>query len=443
MENLMNRIVESKFMKSLDNLSMKLSGSAVFSTISLGMSGNLSFIMISAVIQIFLYFAGLLGLETTSEAYIRINSINTTCMAFFSVFIAFNIAYNYSKKMSMKANNLHGFIAIICLILTSAPITTYTLLNEKNITAISTAFLGANGMFVAMIIGFLSVRISKFAIDHHWTIKMPDVVPEGILNSFNSIIPLFCNLVIWYGLSYLFETVSKGAFSFPTLIIAILSVPLKFLLSAPGMILIVIIAQTCWFFGIHGASVVFSVMMVPFVAAFATNMQLAAQGLPLVFSYVFLYGSMNMWGGAGNTLPLVIMGLRSKSKILKTVSKAAFPAGLFGINEPAIFGFPIMYNPTFFIPFIFGPIIPLLLLWGAYSFGLIGLPKVMIMTTLPVIFQQYIISLDWRNAIYALCVFPVCWCIWYPFFKVYEKQMIAKEMAEEAEQHQTSISENA
>ena len=442
MENLMNRIVESKFMKSLDNFSMKLSGSAVFSTISSGMSGNLSFIMISAVIQIFLYFASLLGLETTSELYIRINSLNTTCMAFFSVFIAFNIASNYSKKLGMNGNNLHGFIAIICLILTSAPITTYALANETNVTAISTTYLGTNGMFIAIIIGFFSVRISKFVIDHNWTIKMPDAVPEGILNSFNAIIPLFFNLIIWYGLYYLVEIMSKGTLSLPTLIITILSVPLNLLLSAPGMIVIIIIGQLCWFFGIHGGSVIFSVLTVPYVAAYTTNMQLAAQGQPLIFSYVFLYSAMSLWGGAGNTLPLVIMGLKSKSKTLQTVSKAALPAGLFCINEPAIFGFPIMYNPTFLIPFVFGPIIPLLLLWGAYSFGLIGIPKVLIMTTLPVVFNQYIISLDWRNPLFALCMFPICYCILYPFFKVYEKQMVAREMEEEAEKEPESVSDN-
>ena len=138
-------------------------------------------------------------------------------------------------------------------------------------------------------------------------------------------------------------------------------------------------------------------------------------------------------GGSGNTLPLCVMGLKSKSKQISAVSKAALVPGLFNINEPAIFGFPIMYNPILLIPFTLNSLVVMGFMYVAYKFGLMGLPQVLIMTTLPVGIQSLMSTLDWRNVVFALLMFPVVYLIYLPFFKIYEKQCIAKEATEEVE----------
>lgn len=107
-------------------------------------------------------------------------------------------------------------------------------------------------MFVAIIVGLCSVAISKFVIDHNWTIKLPDVVPEGIAHSFNAIIPMSVNIIVWYGISLIISAVSGGALTLSSLITLILSVPVNFLTSTPGMFVVIALAQLCWFFGIHG-----------------------------------------------------------------------------------------------------------------------------------------------------------------------------------------------
>lgn len=130
--------------------------------------------------------------------------------------------------------------------------------------ALNLSSLGTGGMFVAIIVGLCSVAISKFVIDHNWTIKLPDVVPEGIAHSFNAIIPMSVNIIVWYGISLIISAVSGGALTLSSLITLILSVPVNFLTSTPGMFVVHCSAQLCWFFGIHGTGVIFTVLMVPY-----------------------------------------------------------------------------------------------------------------------------------------------------------------------------------
>lgn len=434
MESFVLKISNSKFMQKLEEISMKMSGSKIFSTISSGMGGTMGLIMIGAIVQIVLALAtNFFGMDTESAAYIKINTIYQSTMGIMSIFMAFNMAHGFAKKNDINPVQA-GFTAIMCFILVAAPV--HSIVDADGVAhmVIDTSNLSSGGIFTALIIGLASVRISKFAIDHNWMIKLPDVVPEGILHSFNSIIPTGINIVIWYGLALIVDAVSGGALSIPTIVIWVLSIPIGLLLSTPGMFIIMLLAQTFWFFGIHGSSVVWSVMFAPMMAAYMTNAELALAGQPLQYNPAFLYlMSMGILGGAGNTLPLLLMGIKSKSKTIKTISRAALPTAFFNINEPVIFGFPIMYNAIFLIPFMLCPVVVGLFLLLGWNLGLLAYPQVLVLTTLPIIVSEFIATLDWRNAVFVVLMFPVCWMIWYPFFKVYEKQCVANEQAEAIE----------
>lgn len=168
------------------------------------------------------------------------------------------------------------------------------------------------------------------------------------------------------------------------------------------------------------------------ITAYTTNSTLAAAGQPLQFFPVFLMVGNGIMGGAGNTMPFSLMGLKSKSKRIQAVSRASFVPGLFGINEPAIFGYPIMYNGLLLIPFMLCPMVCSALALVAWNLHLMAYPQVLIMTTMPVVFGTFLSTLDWRNVIYSLLMFPICWLIWRPFYKIYEKQCIEEEAAAEA-----------
>ena len=430
MNNAVERFANSKFMTWLREFSQKLSQSPTFSTISSGMGGTMGLIMIGAVIQIICALGGMFfGWQAGQPLYDAIYLPYKLTMGMLGFFMCFTLAYNYSKRLKSGTPLQSGFTAIVCYILVVAPPVT-AMVGETSFDALNLGNLGAGGMFVAMLIGLISVRISKFAIDHNWVIKMPDVIPEGVLNSFNSIIPAGLNIVVWYGLSMLISNVSGGALTLSSLITYVLSIPIGYLVSPLGMIVILLLGQFFWFFGIHGTGVIFAAIMVPYVAAYMTNAELAAAGQPLVFSAIFLYGANGGIGGTGNTLPLVLMGLRSKSEQIRAVSKASLVPGLFNINEPVIFGFPIMYNPILLIPFLLCPVVVMFFLWGGYSLGLLALPQVLILSCLPIGLSQFMVALDWKNALFPFVMLPVCWLVYYPFFKIYEKQCIEREAAE-------------
>ena len=347
-------------------------------------------------------------------------------MGILAFFLAFSLAYNYAKKL--KVNPLQsGFTSMVCFLLLCAPVQTVALADGTTKQVLDFAGLGSSSIFVAIIVGMFSVRITKFAVDHNWMLRLPDSVPEGVLNGFNSIIPAGINIILWYGLSLLIESFTGTTLA--NLIIYVLSIPINYLVSPVGMVIVLLLAQLFWFFGIHGTTVIYSVLMIPMLEVYASNAELAAAGLPLQFSFIFLMGANGIMGGAGNTLPVCIMGYKSKSEQIRAVSRASLVPGFFGINEPMVFGFPIMYNPILLIPFVLCPIVVMGLMGIAYYFGLMAYPSVLVMACMPLIFQNYITTLDWRNCVFAILMFPVCWIIWYPFFKLYEKQCIANEKA--------------
>lgn len=432
MTEFVEKIANSKFMQWLQKLSTAMAKNDVFSALSGGMGGTMGLIMVGAVVQIICAIGNVFfGWETTSAIYQAVYMPYKLTMGMLGFFMAFSLAFNYAKKKG-QAQLQSGFVSLVCYVLVMAPPLSATTDAGSVIDALNLSALGTGGIFVAMIVGFLSVHITKFAVDHNWAIKLPDSVPEGIMNGFNSTIPTIINIIIWYGLSLGINAATGGAYTLSGLINMVLAYPLAVLLSPVGILVLLCINQIFWFFGIHGTSIIFSVILMPLLGAFATNGAAAAAGTPLVFNAVFLYMANGRLGGTGNTLPLTVMGLRSKSKQISAVCKAELGPSLFGINEPMVFGLPLMYNPILLIPFILSPVVSALLLWGAYALNLIALPQVFIMSCMPIFLNEFMATFDWRNIVFTIVLFPVCWLIWYPFFKIYEKQCIANEQAAEA-----------
>lgn len=430
MNDKLEQFANSGFMKKIQSFSVKLSQSAVFGTINQGMSGTMGLIMIGAIVQIICAIGGLaFGWKSGDPIYDIFNMPYELTMGLLGLFMSFTLAYNYAKRLGIKAQIQSGFTSMVCFILVCSPLISTTNATGQTIRTLNIANLGANGIFCAILIALISVRITKFAVDHNWIIRMPDVVPEGILNSFNSIIPAGINILLWYGLALGISNATNGLLTLGTLITVAISTPLSYLVSPLGMVIIVILFCLTWFFGIHGGSIVFVAIMPIYFAAFAATAESFAKGQVAAFNPVFLVGCLSLLGGAGNTLPLVIMGLKSKSKQISSVAKASLIPGLFNINEPVIFGFPIMYNPILLIPFILNSLVCMIFLYIAYTFNLILQPHILIMTTLPVGIQQFMSTLDWKNIVFVLLMYPVVYLIWYPFFKIYEKQCIAKEEA--------------
>lgn len=177
MNNKLEQFANSGFMKKLQEWSVKLSQSPAFGTISQGMGGTMGLIMIGAVVQIICAVGSIaFGWKAGEPIYDALYMPYELTMGLLGLFMSFTLSYNYAKRLGVKATIQSGFTSMVCFILVCSPLISTTTESGNVIRSLNISSLGANGIFCAILIGLVSVRISKFAIDHNWIIRMPDVV---------------------------------------------------------------------------------------------------------------------------------------------------------------------------------------------------------------------------------------------------------------------------
>lgn len=426
-EQYMGNLYESKAMQKVRQIGEKFAGNKAIASVSAGMMVAMGIILIGAVAQLVAIIPTFFKLYTTEDTVYKTLMVPyDLSMGLISVYMAFTIAYSYAKSLKMQAVT-NALNAMLVFLIVAAPIKTVELADGSTFTGIDNSCLGAVGMFTAILISLCTVKLAHFCEKRHLMIRMPDAVPKFLQDTFASLIPLIINIIIWHTIGSLCTGVMT--ISLPYALSYLLSAPLGALTSVPGIIIVVFFANLLWTFGIHGTMVVYIAIMPALMEYIATNGALMSEGKALLFVPVALFGIMNCCGGTGNTLALCVMGLFSKSEQIKAVSRAAVVPGIFNINEPATFGYPIMYNPVLAIPFIFNPLITMFLCYFGYLAGLFKPSFTMITATLPVGVSPYLCTLSWTNILIPVIAFAVAWLVYWPFFKVYEKQLMEKEAA--------------
>ncbi|MFV0556370.1 MAG: PTS transporter subunit EIIC, partial [Lactovum sp.] len=221
------------------------------------------------------------------------------------------------------------------------------------------------------------------------------------------------------------------AMNLPTLITAIFSIILSPFTGFWGMLALGLIAGMMWIFGIHGTMMVVVVLMPLMMQAATANAEAYQAGgvEALVYYPVTLFGMMACAGGTGNTFALAILGMKAKSEQLRAVSKAAIGPGFFNINEPIIFGFPIMYNAFLAIPFLLSMIVPMILAHIFYSLGILRPGFVALGSVMPIGVSEFITTGSIINVLFAFAMIGVTLAIYYPFLKAYDKQLYEKEQS--------------
>jgi lactose/cellobiose-specific phosphotransferase system IIC component len=163
---------------------------------------------------------------------------------------------------------------------------------------------------------------------------------------------------------------------------------------------------------------------------FAINIAAYTAGQPVqhIFTFGLFYGILCV-SGSGLTLGLNILMMRSKAKSLNSVGKVSIIPGLFGINEPLIFGTPIILNPFMFIPFVFGPLICTTIVYLTMNLGLVGKPIANPPGFLPPGVSAFLMTLDWKSVVLVFVLLILQTVFYYPFFKMMEKEELQKEQA--------------
>lgn len=424
----MDGIFNSPVMVKLQEFGQKLGSNKFLSSLQSAMMSCMAPIMVGAIFTIICAVGPMVGLFQTGDAvYNILYAPYHFTMDLISLWIVLIFAYQYAKQLKLKSPIMTSIQTAICFCLLACSWGT----NEAGASTITVTYLGSQGMFVSFMVTFFVCQVEKFCQDHNVSIKMPDVCPPALVHGFSAILPLAFAMIPLYALEIIISVVSGGALGVCSGFMMVLSAPLNALVSVPGMFILVPFACLLWCFGIHGSMIVYSVLMPMMIQAATSNAAAYAAGGvdALVFYPVALFSSMSYCGGSGNTLPLVIFGLRAKSEQIKAVSKIALIPGWFGINEPVTFGMPIMYNPILCIPYILNVLLVMVCSLIGYKTGFLIPGFIPIMTLLPMGFCSFLSTLNWRNAIWDYLMMIPAGIVWYPFFKAYDNQLYKQEQA--------------
>ena len=288
---------------------------------------------------------------------------------------------------------------------------------------LSTQWLGSTGMFTAIIISFLTGIIFTFCEKNNLGIKLPDSVPPMIAMQFNALIPGLFAVVIFGAITVAFSFTAIG--SLQQAIYTVVSAPLNALgANIFGEYILTLVCYMMWFFGIHGGMTIMPVMMLLFTPLQMANLAAYQAGadLPNMVTGGYLsYGS--------GSLPLLIAALLvCKSSTNKSLTKLAILPSFFGVDEPAYFGFPMILNPIFFVPWVI--ITPTISVLGTYllqNLGLLGYATGASAGGFVPFFVSNLVSFGMKGLIWGCVFFAIDVAVYIPFIKAYDKQMLNKE----------------
>ena len=336
------------------------------------------------------------------------------------------IGIGYSFAEQMKVDRLFG--AAISLVSWFLIMPYEIMFNDEVVSGIPLGWVGSRGIFVGIICAFAAVHIYSWVDKKGWVIKMPDGVPPTVEKSFAALIPAGVSLLVFFLINVVFAmTPFENAFNF---VFVILQTPLlKLGNTLPAMVIAYIFLHFFWFFGINGGSVVGAVFNPILQTLSAENLAAlqAGQPIPNIISQQFqdLFAT---FGGAGSTLSLLIaMLLFCRSRRVKELGKLALVPGIFGINEPIIFGLPILLNPLMLVPFMLVPTINIIISYFCMSIGLVPLcTGIAIPWTMPVIVSGFLAT-GWQGSVLQALLLVLGVFIYMPFIKMMDKQYLADE----------------
>lgn len=373
-----------------------------------------------------------------SELYMLANKATMGILAlFFVIILGYEYTKTYIQDEKLNLDPLNGALLSVMAFFMTIPQIVFedgymTLINVMDdssqvingweIGADGVTRLGTIGIFSGIIMAILAVEIYRISVQKDWTIKMPEAVPQGVSKAFTALIPAFLVALVVIVLQGILVALGTDIFQ-------LVAIPFGFVTnianSWAGLMVVVFLLHALWIVGIHGGTIITS-LVAPITLA---NMQTNVEGSVIPFAgdiwNVFIHS-----GGSGATLGLTIwMAFRAKSEQLGALGKVSLVPGFFNINEPVIFGMPILYNPIMAIPFIIAPMITATITYVTINIGLVDQIIAQNPWPAPVGLGAFIATAgDWRSILLALVNVLVAFVIYYPFVKMYDKRLVEEEL---------------
>lgn len=351
------------------------------------------------------------------------DAISNASLNVLALYISFTVAYAFAKRkgdnpLSAGILSLLSFLLIIPQTVVGA--------DGKDIAAFNVTYLSGTGILVALIFAILVGIMFHYLSNKGLKFKMPDGVPPMVSESFE---PIFVSMIIVafaFIVRVAFGYTPYGSFIhfFDQTIGAFI---IKIGLSLPTIFLLYFAANLLWFFGIH-PNTVYSAFVPLQMTLIMTNMADLQAGRPLTYLTLTLVSMFASFGGNGNTIGLCLSMFTAKSERYKQMLKLAFVPNLFNINEPLIFGMPVMLNPVFFIPMVFcNVVMGLIGLFATQIFTFTYNPAMSLLPWTTPFFVKAFMAGGVSLLIMVLILLAVNTLMYYPFFRIADKKACEEE----------------
>ena len=429
----------------------KLSRNIYLRAIKDGFISAMPVVLFSSIFMLIAYVPNVWGFYWSDEVVALIVKPYTFSMGILGLLVSATTAraltdsYNRRLPATKQLNRVSTMIAaiVVFLFLSSTEIAQGE--GDAVVAGFSSGYLGTTGLLAAFVAAFITVIVYNFCMKNDIAIRMPEEVPPNISQAFTDVIPFAIAVIIAYGID-----VAIRAFTGVSFAQAVIEMFQPLFTAADGYVGIAIIYGAMaffWFIGIHGPSIVEPAITAIAFLNMDANLALIQGGeqaaniiTPGLQYFVATLGGT----GATFVVPYLFMWF-GKSKQNKAVGKASFIPTSFGVNEPILFGGPIVLNPVFFVPFVLAPIINVWIFkFFVEVIGMNGFSYFLPWPTpgpIGIVLGTGIAPLSFVVAVLLIVVDAL---IYYPFFKVYDKQILEEEAANETEiiEEQAETTEN-
>ena len=343
-----------------------------------------------------------------------------------AIFGCIGVSYRLAEKNKVDCLSSVALALMTFMILTPFKVS----FMNNTVEAIPLMYTGSAGLFGAIISSIISVEIYSWFIRKNIVIKMPENVPPAVAKSFVALIPTLALMTGTLIVRLILENTSLQ--NVHELLKVILTTPLKTLVGSWwGLAIIIAVIQLFWIAGLYGSTIILG-MIGPVLGLLGDQNRLAYEAgaeIPNIIGGPFFDIFISLGGGGGTFALAFLLAFVSRSRQLKEIGKISVGAAFFNINEPIIFGLPIVMNPYLIIPFFITPLVTGLIGYFSVATGLLPkLPGISVPWTTPPLISGYLASIgSFRYVILQVILIVIGMIIYLPFFKAFDNKILEDE----------------
>ena len=391
-----------------------------------GFISAMPIVLFSSIFMLLAYVPNIFGFYWSKSVEAFLMKPYNYSMGVLGLIVAGTTCYNLTKSLNRDMpvdNQINAISTMMCSMIGFMVVAVDSIKD-----GFASGYMGSKGLLTAFLVAFFTANLYKFFVKRNITIKMPDAVPPNISQTFKDVIPFAVSILILTIFDFFFRKQFDICFAQ-----AVIQVFQPLFTAADGYVGLAIIYGAMamfWFVGIQGPSIVEPAVSAIYYVNIANNLQLYQAGshaanilTPGVQQFVATLG------GTGATLMITLMfAFMAKSKELKAIGRASSIPVLFGVNEPILFGAPLILNPIFFVPFICAPILNVWLFKIFVDYlGMNSFLYILPWTTPGPLGLFLGCGMAIKALILAILLLVMDFVVYYPFFKVYDHEKCEEE----------------